>query len=171
MTPYRLWPIHFLLAWLCILPFAQAQDLDRISGVQNRPLPQSRLPAADVDLPFATEDLLRSPQVVLPLPPASMRNDLMQRAQETRNAPGVPMRVGTERSIEQTGTPDRLRAVSPPVLQANGSYRVTLNCISSMSKYSTSFTFSYIENFVCVQSCPFVNIKIVHYNFHKSPQP
>jgi uncharacterized repeat protein (TIGR02543 family) len=113
-----------MLAWLWLLPLAQAQD--RMEGAQNRSLPQSPTPAVALDLPLALGELLQSPQVVLPVPPSSMRDDLLQRVQQTRNAPGVPMRVGTERSIDQTGTADRLRAVAPPVLQTNGSYRVTL---------------------------------------------
>ncbi len=69
---------------------------------------------------------MRVPQVVLPLPPASMREDLLSRLEKTRNAPGDPLRIGTEREVEQTGTVTRLQTIAPPVLQADGSYRIAI---------------------------------------------
>ncbi len=112
-----------LFLCLCLAPLAHAQD--RLGGIKQPDTPQAFAVTA-LDLPLGVDELSRVPQVVLPLPPASMRDALMSRLEQTRNAPGVPLRVGTEREVDQTASVERLRAVAPPVLQANGSYRIAL---------------------------------------------
>jgi len=121
---HKHWTLFLLLALL--LPQSYAQD--RMGALLRKPTPASTARVAPVaqDLPFVLDELLRAPQVVLPLPPASMRDELLNKLQQTRNAPGVPLRIGTERVIEQTDSVQRLRAMAPAVLQADGSYRIAL---------------------------------------------